>query len=126
METNTKWEIIPDYFFVFRSFFFVRFPLPSSSLMEALIPVINRLQDVFAAVGGLEPIDLPQIVVIGSQSSGKSSVSNLMYPITIDVLQRVFKKYGTILRIVTFSKGAILQALIEFDYVRAATLAKTV
>jgi len=41
--------------------------------MEKLIPVINKLQDVFNAVGS-EGIDLPQIVVIGSQSSGKSSV----------------------------------------------------
>jgi len=35
--------------------------------------VINKLQDVFNAVGG-EKIDLPQITVVGSQSSGKSSV----------------------------------------------------
>lgn len=41
--------------------------------MERLIPVINKLQDVFNAVG-TESIDLPQIVVVGSQSSGKSSV----------------------------------------------------
>ena len=41
--------------------------------MEQLIPVINKLQDVFNSVGG-EQIDLPQIVVVGSQSSGKSSV----------------------------------------------------
>jgi GTP-binding protein EngB required for normal cell division len=41
--------------------------------MEKLIPVINKLQDVFNAVGS-EGIDLPQIVVIGSQSAGKSSV----------------------------------------------------
>ena len=41
--------------------------------MDSLIPVINKLQDVFNAVGG-EQIDLPQIVVVGSQSSGKSSV----------------------------------------------------
>eukprot|EP01127_Copromyxa_protea_P024625 TRINITY_DN97_c0_g1_i1.p1 TRINITY_DN97_c0_g1~~TRINITY_DN97_c0_g1_i1.p1 ORF type:complete len:773 (-),score=193.55 TRINITY_DN97_c0_g1_i1:35-2353(-) len=41
--------------------------------MERLIPVINKLQDVFNAVG-TEGIDLPQIVVVGSQSSGKSSV----------------------------------------------------
>ena len=49
--------------------------------MESLIPVINRLQDVFATVGS-EPVDLPQIAVVGtqsclmagSQSSGKSSV----------------------------------------------------
>ncbi|KAK6994639.1 dynamin-1-like protein isoform X1 [Biomphalaria glabrata] len=41
--------------------------------MEALIPVINKLQDVFNTVGS-ETIQLPQIVVIGNQSSGKSSV----------------------------------------------------
>ncbi|VDN51836.1 unnamed protein product [Dracunculus medinensis] len=43
--------------------------------MESLIPVINKLQDVFSAVGTREAeIQLPQIVVVGSQSAGKSSV----------------------------------------------------
>ncbi|KAJ8952521.1 hypothetical protein NQ318_003317 [Aromia moschata] len=41
--------------------------------MEALIPVINKLQDVFNTVGS-DSIHLPQIIVLGSQSSGKSSV----------------------------------------------------
>ncbi|KAJ7994208.1 hypothetical protein DPEC_G00263520 [Dallia pectoralis] len=41
--------------------------------MDTLIPVINRLQEVFLTVGA-EIIQLPQIVVVGSQSSGKSSV----------------------------------------------------
>ncbi|XP_045534076.1 dynamin-1-like protein isoform X3 [Papilio machaon] len=41
--------------------------------MEALIPVINKLQDVFNTVGA-DAIQLPQIVVLGTQSSGKSSV----------------------------------------------------
>ncbi|XP_021950929.1 dynamin-1-like protein isoform X2 [Folsomia candida] len=41
--------------------------------MEALIPVINKLQDVFNTIGS-ESIQLPQIVVVGTQSSGKSSV----------------------------------------------------
>ncbi|XP_013928929.1 PREDICTED: dynamin-1-like protein [Thamnophis sirtalis] len=41
--------------------------------METLIPVINKLQEIFNTVGA-EIIQLPQIVVVGSQSSGKSSV----------------------------------------------------
>lgn len=34
--------------------------------MEALIPVINKLQDVFNTVGS-DSIQLPQIIVLGSQ-----------------------------------------------------------
>lgn len=41
--------------------------------MDKLIPVINKLQDVFNSVGR-ESIELPQIAVIGTQSTGKSSV----------------------------------------------------
>nr|POE72807.1 vacuolar protein sorting-associated protein 1 [Quercus suber] len=39
-----------------------------------LITLVNKLQDVFTTVGVQNPIDLPQITVVGSQSSGKSSV----------------------------------------------------
>jgi dynamin 1-like protein len=38
-----------------------------------LIALVNKLQDTFNAIGG-DAVDLPQIVVVGSQSSGKSSV----------------------------------------------------
>lgn len=41
---------------------------------QTLIKTINKLQDAFSSVGVQNPIDLPQIAVIGSQSSGKSSV----------------------------------------------------
>ncbi|KAJ5649271.1 Vacuolar protein sorting-associated protein 1 [Penicillium longicatenatum] len=40
----------------------------------SLISLVNKLQDVFSTVGVHNPIDLPQIAVVGSQSSGKSSV----------------------------------------------------
>lgn len=42
--------------------------------MEDLIPIVNRLQDAFAAIGGGGLLDLPQIAVVGGQSAGKSSV----------------------------------------------------
>eukprot|EP00978_Attheya_sp_CCMP212_P001582 scaffold3243_cov47-Attheya_sp.AAC.5 len=42
--------------------------------MDQLIPIASKLQDVLGALGGNTTLDLPQIVVVGGQSSGKSSV----------------------------------------------------
>jgi dynamin 1-like protein len=42
--------------------------------MDQLIPVLNKLQDLLAPVGMHVAFDLPQLVVVGSQSVGKSSV----------------------------------------------------
>lgn len=42
--------------------------------MQALIPVINRVQDAFSQLGTNVSFELPQIAVIGGQSAGKSSV----------------------------------------------------
>ncbi|EIE21671.1 hypothetical protein COCSUDRAFT_37405 [Coccomyxa subellipsoidea C-169] len=43
-------------------------------LGETLIPAINKLQDIFSQVTIDFRLDLPQVAVVGSQSSGKSSV----------------------------------------------------
>lgn len=46
---------------------------PADSIVGSqLIPIVNRLQEVLSMVGS--KLDLPQIVVVGAQSSGKSSV----------------------------------------------------
>ncbi|KAJ7993843.1 hypothetical protein DPEC_G00258910 [Dallia pectoralis] len=42
--------------------------------MEDLIPMVNKLQDAFSAIGQNSNLDLPQIAVVGGQSAGKSSV----------------------------------------------------
>nr|XP_043623837.1 dynamin-related protein 3A-like isoform X2 [Erigeron canadensis] len=55
-------------------------PSPSSSNAAAaplghnVIPIVNKLQDIFAQLGSSSTIELPQVAVVGSQSSGKSSV----------------------------------------------------
>ena len=66
--------------------------------MERLIPVINKLQDVFHSVGMLDTIDLPQIAVVGSQSSG------MMLPLSFFVLpkKQTTKKTHTNLFFITF------------------------
>ena len=49
--------------------------MAQQGLGSEIVGIVNKLQDVFAAVGTSgSQIDLPQICVIGSQSSGKSSV----------------------------------------------------
>ncbi|KAF7728776.1 Dynamin- GTPase protein [Apophysomyces ossiformis] len=42
--------------------------------MENVIDLINKVQDVCSTIGGNEGLDLPQIITVGEQSSGKSSV----------------------------------------------------
>lgn len=49
--------------------------MAAGGLGSEIVNVVNKLQDVFTAVGtSTSQIDLPQICVLGSQSSGKSSV----------------------------------------------------
>ncbi|KAI4099924.1 MAG: hypothetical protein LQ339_005713 [Xanthoria mediterranea] len=45
-----------------------------ASLGEQLLHTVNKLQDLVFNTIGNDSLDLPQIVVVGSQSSGKSSV----------------------------------------------------
>jgi dynamin 1-like protein len=47
-----------------------------------IVQTINKLQDVFTSIGttSQQAIDLPQICVLGSQSSGKSSVLEVCTP----------------------------------------------
>ncbi|URE38706.1 hypothetical protein MUK42_17770, partial [Musa troglodytarum] len=50
-------------------------PSPAAGpIGHTVIPIVNKLQDIFAQLGSSSTIDLPQVAVVGSQSSGKSSV----------------------------------------------------
>ncbi|GER36399.1 dynamin [Striga asiatica] len=46
----------------------------AAPLGHSVIPIVNKLQDIFAQLGSQSTIELPQVAVVGSQSSGKSSV----------------------------------------------------
>merc|ERR1712183_574383 len=40
-------------------------------------------------------------------------VENMVYPITIDVINKIFSKYGVVLKVITFNKNNEFQALIQ-------------
>ena len=42
--------------------------------MKEIIPLINKIQEALSSSSTKFQVELPQIVVVGSQSSGKSSV----------------------------------------------------
>lgn len=60
----------------------------STQTFPDLIPLVNKLQDVFSTISSNDLLDLPQIVVVGSQSSGKSSVLE-------NIVQRDFLPRGS-------------------------------
>ncbi|KAI7812947.1 putative dynamin-1 [Triplophysa rosa] len=65
--------------------------------MEDLIPLVNKLQDAFSAIGQNANLDLPQIAVVGGQSAGKSSVlenfvGKQMIPVCFQDQGQFFKK----------------------------------
>lgn len=82
----------------------------TAPLGNSVIPIVNKLQDIFAQLGSQSTIELPQVAVVGSQSSGKSSVLEALVgrdflprgndictrrPLVLQLVQRKGKSDGT-------------------------------
>jgi polypyrimidine tract-binding protein 1 len=52
------------------------------------------------------------------------SIINVLFPVTIDVLYQIFSKFGTVLKIITFTKNDKFQALIQLKDANAAAQTK--
>ncbi|CAF1235573.1 unnamed protein product [Adineta steineri] len=52
------------------------------------------------------------------------SIINMLFPVTIDVLYQIFSKFGTVLKIITFTKNDKFQALIQSKDPNGAAQAK--
>uniref|UniRef100_A0A8P4KBQ3 RRM domain-containing protein n=1 Tax=Dicentrarchus labrax TaxID=13489 RepID=A0A8P4KBQ3_DICLA len=55
---------------------------------------------------GLAPSQSPVLRII---------VENLFYPVTLEVLQQIFSKFGSVLKIITFTRNNQFQALLQFS-----------
>uniref|UniRef100_A0A3P9PVL6 Polypyrimidine tract binding protein 3 n=1 Tax=Poecilia reticulata TaxID=8081 RepID=A0A3P9PVL6_POERE len=51
-------------------------------------------------------------------------VENLFYPVTLEVLQQIFSKFGSVLKIITFTRNNQFQALLQFSDAASAQHAK--
>lgn len=87
-----------------RPFFF--FPFATNKMSDTSILLINKIQDAFITIGGNESLDLPQIITVGEQSSGKSSV--LEHIVQRDFLPRgsgIVTRRPLVLQLVTIRNG---------------------
>uniref|UniRef100_A0A8C3K2U5 Polypyrimidine tract binding protein 3 n=1 Tax=Calidris pygmaea TaxID=425635 RepID=A0A8C3K2U5_9CHAR len=82
--------------------------LPNQARVQAALQAVNAMQSgnlALTADGELLP---------GQGSVLRVIVENLFYPVTLEVLYQVFSKFGSVLKIVTFTKNNQFQALLQY------------
>ncbi|TKC40845.1 hypothetical protein EI555_007871 [Monodon monoceros] len=91
---------------------------------QAALQAVNSVQS-----GNLALAASAAAVDAGMAMAGQSPVlriivENLFYPVTLDVLHQIFSKFGTVLKIITFTKNSQFQALLQFAEPASAQHAK--
>ncbi|KAM6960923.1 polypyrimidine tract-binding protein 1a [Aplochiton taeniatus] len=90
---------------------------PNQVRAQAALQAVNAVQSggmAGMAVAG-EAVAMGGMGGMGSQSPVlRVIVENLFYPVTLDVLHQIFSKFGTVLKIITFTKNNQFQALVQY------------
>ncbi|EHB09794.1 Polypyrimidine tract-binding protein 1 [Heterocephalus glaber] len=87
---------------------------PNQARAQAALQTVNSVQS-----GNLALAASVAAVDAGMAMAGQSPVlriivENLFYPVTLDVLHQIFSKFGTVLKIITFTKNSQFQALLQY------------
>ncbi|KAK3531732.1 hypothetical protein QTP70_027283, partial [Hemibagrus guttatus] len=92
---------------------------PNQVRAQAALQAVNAVQT--ASV----PLSSADVGGSGSQSPVlRVIVENLFYPVTLEVLHQIFSKFGTVLKIITFTKNNQFQALVQYSDTMTAQHAK--
>ncbi|KAM4718993.1 polypyrimidine tract-binding protein 2-like isoform 2-T2 [Anableps anableps] len=59
--------------------------------------------------------EAPEVVSVASSPVLRIIIDNMFYPVTLDVLQQIFSKFGTVMKIITFTKNNQFQALLQYS-----------
>ncbi|NXD70742.1 PTBP1 protein, partial [Eolophus roseicapillus] len=87
---------------------------PNQARAQAALQAVN-----LAPPGSLTLQAAAAAVDAGMAMAGQSPVlriivENLFYPVALDVLHQIFSKFGTVLKIITFTKNHQFQALLQY------------
>uniref|UniRef100_A0A673BTY5 Polypyrimidine tract-binding protein 2-like n=1 Tax=Sphaeramia orbicularis TaxID=375764 RepID=A0A673BTY5_9TELE len=78
---------------------------------QAVLQAVSAVQD------GSSPSSDPGVLDLAPPPSPvlRIIIDNMFYPVTLDVLQQIFSKFGTVMKIITFTKNNQFQALLQFS-----------
>uniref|UniRef100_A0A3Q3IQZ9 RRM domain-containing protein n=1 Tax=Monopterus albus TaxID=43700 RepID=A0A3Q3IQZ9_MONAL len=78
---------------------------------QAVLQAVSAVQD------GSSPSSNPGVLDLNPPPSPvlRIIIDNMFYPVTLDVLQQIFSKFGTVMKIITFTKNNQFQALLQFS-----------
>ncbi|KAF4083469.1 hypothetical protein AMELA_G00141700 [Ameiurus melas] len=82
---------------------------PNQVRAQAALQAVNAVQ-----TGGMSLAGVEAGGVSGPSPVLRVVVENLFYPVTLDVLHQIFSKFGTVLKVITFTKNNQFQALLQF------------
>ncbi|XP_026076801.1 polypyrimidine tract-binding protein 1-like isoform X1 [Carassius auratus] len=82
---------------------------PNQVRAQAALQAVNAVHTGSMTLGAIDPSGMA-----GPSSVLRVIVENLFYPVTLDVLHQIFSKFGTVLKVITFTKNNQFQALLQF------------
>ncbi|XP_069784491.1 polypyrimidine tract-binding protein 1-like isoform X7 [Narcine bancroftii] len=86
---------------------------PNQARAQAALQAVNAVQSANLAIAGSGVPDTAANLA-GQSPVLRIIVENLFYPVTLDVLHQIFSKFGTVLKIITFTKNNQFQALLQY------------
>uniref|UniRef100_A0A2K5FA50 Polypyrimidine tract-binding protein 1 n=1 Tax=Aotus nancymaae TaxID=37293 RepID=A0A2K5FA50_AOTNA len=81
---------------------------------QAALQAVNSVQSGNLALAASAAAVDAGMVMAGQSPVLRIIVENLFYPVTLDVLHQIFSKFGTVLKIITFTKNNQFQALLQY------------
>lgn len=85
----------------------------------------NNASNLSAQAALQEAVELHRVAKQGGKNTVlRVTVLNMIYPVTLDVLNQIFSKFGQILKMITFNKNDKFQALVQMKDAQSALAAK--
>ncbi|NXN73640.1 PTBP3 protein, partial [Himantopus himantopus] len=96
--------------------------LPNQARTRAALRAVNAMQP--ANMGAANALAAEGHLLPGQSSVLRIIIANLFYPVTLELLYQIFSKFGSVLKIITFTKNNQFQVLLQYAYPTDARYAK--